>query len=284
MENTDPSEDTIKVDETQVVATLATVKLPTPFWRSNPRRYFTVAEMKFELHRITSDNSKFRHIATNLDPDLLDIVGNIIDNPPATGRYEALKEKLISALSESSEARIRRLLRGQPLGDEKPTVFLQRIRNLIGSDCNQPAVSHILRSLFLEQMPDAVKTVLAANTTDDIDALALQANSVLDVVRPQVFQDAGKINVVDHLKRVEKENVDVIEELREMNRELVKRIDKLSIRVDKLARGRSRSRERSKNARSVSKDSKGTLCYYHENFGEDAHKCRNPCSWKKQEN
>ncbi|EZA47958.1 hypothetical protein X777_15042 [Ooceraea biroi] len=59
------------------------IKLPRPFWRDNAARYFTVAEMTFALHRITSDETKFRHIVINLDGDLLGIVGDIIDSPPA---------------------------------------------------------------------------------------------------------------------------------------------------------------------------------------------------------
>ncbi|RLU19433.1 hypothetical protein DMN91_007990 [Ooceraea biroi] len=43
------------------------VKLPRPFWYDNAARYFTVAEMTFALHRITSDETKFRHIVINLD-------------------------------------------------------------------------------------------------------------------------------------------------------------------------------------------------------------------------
>lgn len=73
------------------------VKLPSPFWHNNSSRYFTVAEMKFEIHRITSDESKYSHIATHLDGDLLDI----IDSPQADGKYEALKHRIIRSLSES---------------------------------------------------------------------------------------------------------------------------------------------------------------------------------------
>lgn len=279
----DPQEVVVKLDDGQVLAAVSSVKLPTPFWRSNPRRYFTVAEMKFDLHKITSDNMKFRHIVSNLDADVLDIVGSLIDNPPDTGKYQALKTKLISTLSESSEARVRRLLRGQPLGEDKPTIFLQKIRQLLGEESHQPGMTTIMRSLFLEQMPDPVKTVLAGNPTDDLDALALQANSVLDVLGPQIFETTARINAVDKAATAEKENAALRDEIQEMKRELSNRMDQLSIRVDQISRGRSHSRERNRRPRSSSRDgSKTALCYYHEVYGGEARKCRAPCAWKKE--
>lgn len=87
------------------------IKLPRPFWRDTAARYFTVAEMTFALHRITSDETKFRHIVINLDRDLLSIVGDIIDSPPINGKYEAIKQRIINSLSESQETRIQKLLR-----------------------------------------------------------------------------------------------------------------------------------------------------------------------------
>lgn len=44
------------------VGAIKAVKLPQPFWRDNPARYFIVAEMAFTLHRVISDESKYRYI------------------------------------------------------------------------------------------------------------------------------------------------------------------------------------------------------------------------------
>lgn len=161
---------------------LKAIKLPQPFWRDQPARYFTVAEMTFALHRIVSDESKFRYIAIHLDADLLGIVGDIIDSPPTAGKYEAIKRRIIDSLSESQETKLRRLLRGQAMGDDKPSLFLQRLRNLAGGQCND----NVLRSLFLEQLPESTRGILAISQLDDLSLLAAQADRIMEVSRPQI--------------------------------------------------------------------------------------------------
>lgn len=164
------------------VSVVKAIKLPQSFWRDNPARYFTVAEMTFDLHRITSDQARYRYTVIHLDADLLGIVGDIIDAPPATGKYEALKRRVIDSLSESQETKLRRLLRGQAMGDEKPSVYLQRLRNLAGGQCNDS----VLRSLFMEQMPENVRGILAISPLDDLSTMAAQADRIIEVMRPQI--------------------------------------------------------------------------------------------------
>ena len=81
------------------------LRLPQPFWRDNLARYFTVTEMTFALHQVTSDDSMYRYVI-HLDADLLSLVGDIIDSPPVHGKYKALKRHIINSLSESHETRL----------------------------------------------------------------------------------------------------------------------------------------------------------------------------------
>lgn len=156
------------------------IKLSQPFWRDNPFRYFTVVEMIFTLHRITSDEAKYRHVVIHLDADLLGIVGDIIDAPPEQGKYEALKRRIIDSLSDSQETRLRHFLWGQVMGDEKPSLFLQRLRNLAGGQCNDS----VLRTLFTEQLPEHTRSILAISQLDDLATLAAQADKIKEVSQP----------------------------------------------------------------------------------------------------
>lgn len=47
-----------------------------------PAYWFQVVEATFQLHRITSEDTKYRHILTNLDPTTIPFVADITNLPP----------------------------------------------------------------------------------------------------------------------------------------------------------------------------------------------------------
>ncbi|XP_029155671.1 uncharacterized protein LOC114936786 [Nylanderia fulva] len=273
-----------------VVSEIKAIKLTQPFWQENPARYFTIAKMTFALHHITLDKSKYRHVIIHLDVDLLDIVGDIIDAPPINGKYEAIKRRIFDSLSDSQETRMRRQLRRQALGDEKPSVFLQRLRNLAAGQCND----HVLRTLFMEQMPEHMRGILAVNQVDDLATLATQADRTLEVTRPQLANigTSGTValpsdisTTTNHKPASEQTE---ITELRLAVEALTRKIERA---FTNKGRSRSRSQSRSKNRgtlrrRAVTPQNKEetSYCYYHERFGADAYRCRQPCTWDRQLN
>lgn len=264
------------------IGVVKAIKLPQPFWRDNPARYFTVVEMTFALYRITSDDAKYRHVVIHLDADLLGIVGDIIDAPPEQGKYEALKRRIIDSLSDSQETRLRRLLRGQAMGDEKPSLFLQRLRNLAGGQCNDS----VLRTLFMEQLPEHMRGILAISQLDDLATLAAQADRIKEVSQPQISSigqaPAGIValpsDVSASKKATESNQPGDINALRLA-------IEALTRKFERSFRGRNRSRSRgTSRSRSTTphKSDSQKICYYHRKFGDDAQNCRPPCSWKKR--
>ncbi|KMQ86215.1 gag-pol polyprotein [Lasius niger] len=158
------------------------VRLPQPLWREMPTHWFNVVEATFALNRITSDETKFRHILSNLDPTIIPFVTDLITDPPHQDKYEAIKKGIISAFGESKEAKLRKLLRGQELGEDKPSHLLRRLRNLAGGD----GTDSIIRSLFLEQLPESARSILAVSPESDLDILAMQANKIMEAIKPQV--------------------------------------------------------------------------------------------------
>lgn len=136
----------------------------------------------------------------HLDAELLTIVGDIIDAPPAQGKYEALKQRIINSLSESQETRLRRLIRGQAIGDDKPSTFLQRLRNLAGGQCND----NVLRSLFMKQLPAHMRGILAISQHDDLNTIALQADRIYETTQPVLFSVDPTSNATAATSTVEK--------------------------------------------------------------------------------
>lgn len=117
------------VRDTANVNAASVVKL-SPFWRDNPYLWFTQVEATFAINRVTSDESHYRYEVVHLDQTVLPLIAELLTNPPEGEKYRKLKNRLISALGESSETRIRKLLASHELGDERPSIFLQRLRNL----------------------------------------------------------------------------------------------------------------------------------------------------------
>ncbi|XP_011171552.1 uncharacterized protein LOC105204193 [Solenopsis invicta] len=231
------------------------IKLPQ-FWKENPVLWFT-------------------YVIINLDQTVLPFVSDIIAAPPAENKYETLKQRIIGSFAETNESKLRKLLRGNELADERPSIFLQRLRNLAGGQCNDA----MLRTLFLEQLPDSVRSILAISEVTDLSKLVLQADKIVEMSKASVAQ----VNVTTQALPAEK--VSMSNEFKVMQY----RIDALTKQVAELCdiqRSRSRSRgydEYRRRSRTRSQERRGAskTCYFHWKFGNEAYRCVQPCDWKE---
>ncbi|XP_018358549.1 PREDICTED: uncharacterized protein LOC108758222 isoform X2 [Trachymyrmex cornetzi] len=222
------------------------VRLP-PFWRDNPQLWFAQVEAAFSIDIVTS--------------------------PPDKEKYDAIKGRLVSVLGETTATRIRRLLATHELGDDKPSIFLQRLRNLAEGQVSD----QILKSIFMERLPENIRAILAISEVTDLSKLAAQADKVMEVAKPF----PGSIQAMspktgDNTSLVNKVSVDIVE--------LTKQIAKLTKQVRSRSRSKSRGRrnfDRRPRSKSQARDNK-ELCYYHNKFGAQAYKCAPPCTWKKK--
>lgn len=254
---------------------VARVKLP-PFWKENPLLWFSQVETAFALSRIVSDDTKFRNVVLVLDPSVLSCVADIILSPPETGKYDSLRRRILESFDESSESKLRRLLRGHSMGDEKPSTYLQRLRNLAGGQCSET----ILKTLFLEQMPENFRVILAINEDMDLGKLALQADKLFEIVTPGVAAVADvRPPSIDIVVTTTKPYVDLSERLTE----ILKRLQRLETRDAGEDRFRRRDRKfyKSRERRTRSKSRDG-LCRLHAKYGADARHCFPPCKWTSQ--
>ncbi|KMQ86146.1 pol polyprotein [Lasius niger] len=197
------------------------LKLPQPFWKEMPAHWFQIAEATFALHKITSDETKYRYVLTNLDPSVIPFVSDLITNPPATSKYDALRSRIINSFEETQESKLRKLLRGQDIADERPSHFLQRLRTLAGGQCTDS----VIRSLFLDQLPEAARGVLAVSSLNDLDGLATMADKVVDIIKPQVVAIRQEDKSANHGQQTEPLTTQM-QELRAM-------VEKLTVEVRK---------------------------------------------------
>jgi hypothetical protein len=125
-----------------------TVRVP-PFWSNEPALWFSQLESQLALANVTADTTKFHYVVSNLDFRNAQVVRDILQTPPRSDKYEALKTALISRLSSSEEQRIQQLLQREDLGDRKPSEFLRHLRSLA------TVPENLLRSLWTNRLPAA---------------------------------------------------------------------------------------------------------------------------------
>ncbi|XP_035209051.1 uncharacterized protein LOC118183563 [Stegodyphus dumicola] len=127
---------------------------PYPFWKVNPTLWFAQLEAQFDIARITVDSTKFNRVISAIESDILNSVCDIVLHPPETGKYDALKTRLIELHSESEESMIRTLLQRLELSDQRPSQLLCRMRNVAGEP--------LLKSLWISRLPQNIQSILAA--------------------------------------------------------------------------------------------------------------------------
>lgn len=254
------------------------VRVP-PFWPEEPALWFAQVESQFTLSKITTDETKFCYLVSQLDHQYAAEVKDIITNPPATNKYVKLKTELVKRLSASQEKRVKQLLMHEELGDRKPSQFLRHLQSLGG-----PAVpKDFLSTIWTSRLPSNIQTVIASQADLELDKLADLADKVHEIApsTPHVAStSAGTLS----------SSSPSYSELARQVSELTNQVARLAEQVSS-GGGRSRSQNRyRRNNRSRSHSRfrqpppDSPHCFYHFNYGAQAVKCKQPCSYKSSEN
>ena len=147
-------------------------KLP-PFYVNNPKLWFVFADQQFLLRNITKDETKFAYLVTALQEDVALRVLEVISDPPAEGKYDALKTALMAQFALKPAEMAAALLDLPGLGDQKPSQLLQHMISLHPPG-EKP--NFLVREIFLRQLPDDVRSHLTDKTNLDIHQLATKAD------------------------------------------------------------------------------------------------------------
>ena len=147
------------------------LKLPT-FWVSSPSAWFAQAEAQFALKSISQDETKYYHVVASLDTTTATRALSIITNPPTTNKYPVIKSFLTSAFGLSEEERASALLGLRGLGDSKPSELIDKRLSLLGE--HKPCF--LFRHIFMQQLLDHIRILLASSTTFDYRELAQEAD------------------------------------------------------------------------------------------------------------
>lgn len=175
------------------------VRVP-PFWKLNPQLWFHQLEAQFANSNIVNDITKFNTIVGVMESDILSSVSDIVLQPPAIDRYEAIKRRLIQQFTDTDNKKLKSLLHELTLGDMKPSDLLRKMRELscgkVGED--------LLKTLWLQRLPLTIQTVLSTSN-DDLNRLIVMADTMFDITEASTIQAISSnnndlVNVVRNLE------------------------------------------------------------------------------------
>lgn len=259
---------TTTATETQIAH--VAIKPPT-FWKNNPTLWFIRLEAQFSLAKITAEDTKFNHVVAALDADVLTSVSDILINPPQNHPYETIKKRLIDSHSESESSRIRTLLQGLELGDQRPSQLLARMRSLAGSAVGEA----LLKSLWLGRLPHSTQSILAA-LNEELNQLAIVADKILETCNPPSI-NAASFDKPQASCTMENQ----IAQLTKQVSELTALVHRQNANIQNQPPRHFRRRSNSQKYKQFKEPSNGQ-CFYHTNFGRNAKKCSPPCSYASE--
>lgn len=265
-----------------ISAVTVNLRLP-PFWPADPELWFAQVEAQFACRRITTQRTRFDHVVSSLSPEFAAEVRDLLLKPPTDNPYTVLREQLIRRTAASEQRRLQQLFTTEDLGDRKPTQLLRRMQQLLG---DRPGVTDgsFLQELFLQRLPHNVRMVLASTPdTFGLDKLAEMADKIMEVAAPSISA-ASTPTVSTPTVAANSTPLAPVEQLRAELTRLEKLIHKLahtqsSSRSSSRSSSQPRSTRRSPTPTPISSNSDLSYCWYHQKFGEQAQKCRQPCAW-----
>ena len=254
-------------DPRTFVAAVA-VRLP-PFWPANPRIWFVQVEAQFSRRGITTSRTKYEEIVCALPTEYATEIQDLLLDPPDDEPYEKLKQQLIARIADSERQKLRQLLTAEELGDRKPSQLLRKMQLLLGEKAKM-IDSSLLRELFLQRLPANVQMILASADSMTLDKLAEMADRIMEAAIPTISSVGATAGGGD-LRKIIREEVAAALKTQERSR------TRYSPGGNRGRRNRSRRRSSSRE-RSVTDVNQEGVCWYHQRFGENARKCRPPCT------
>ncbi|XP_064464257.1 uncharacterized protein LOC135375494 [Ornithodoros turicata] len=164
------------------ISTTTMLRLP-PFWRQNPRSWFRQVEAQFQLRHIQSQQSKYFQVLAGLPPEVAAELDDVLAAVQLDQAYDVLKTAILDRMAVSARAKLQQLLSHEDLGDRKPSHMLHRMKQLLGDSATE-AQQPILRELFFQRLPQAMRVVLAGSEDLSLDRLATLADRIADYSEP----------------------------------------------------------------------------------------------------
>lgn len=100
----------------------ATNRTTIPFMEDAPEAWFMVLEADFQAAKLVNDDIKYSIVLRALDVETLQLIQDILQNPPPNGKYIHLKDAILSRVPEFRLQKINKLVKNLTLGNKKDDV------------------------------------------------------------------------------------------------------------------------------------------------------------------
>lgn len=266
--------------QTATASAVTSCRLPT-FWSSNPRLWIAQAESEFVLKGIRAETTKYHLVIRAMSERDIIQISDIVRSPPTASPYQRLRGELLRRFEPSASHQLQRLLSTEELGDSTPTQFLRRLYALLGDEA-QSFSEACLRELFLQRLPQTVRSLLVASQVSNLPDLAALGDRIMDdtgrvisTVEPDTHpQERSDLNL--RLQALETSLEALRSEIaarpRSASPQTGYRLQRSSPRLRRPSPRRGTRRE-------ASPPPAPTYCWYHFRFGASARQCRPPCQW-----
>lgn len=265
MPNEEPTKLVLSREDVEVISIKS--RLPQ-FWRDKPRLWFAQFETMIANQKL-SDENKFGLAVAQLEKTDVEQVSDIIMSLPNTGRYEQLKNRLLSVYEESENKQLQKLLNEVELGDQRPSQLLRRMREL----ARDKLPDDTLRMLWMSHLPSSTRAVLSVSEESKLDALAAMADKM-----DEQTKEVSSICSCGHSSGSQQLSISTDTKIISMIESLTKEVAALKMDRSRSQYRRSYYQDRQR-SRSRSKSSRSTTCYFHRKFGKEAYRCRSPCNF-----
>ncbi|XP_027213289.1 uncharacterized protein [Penaeus vannamei] len=149
--------------------------LPACSLASLPECFYQV-EQEFLLRNITTQTTKFRLLVTNLPPELLLTVGDLLHNH-WYATYDELKEAILRRTAPNPLTVLSSFPSSDAADNRTPTEILHHFQRLLTrTSTTLPPI--VMRSLFLKRLPADIQQILLVSDAP-LEQLALQADAML---------------------------------------------------------------------------------------------------------
>lgn len=251
------------------------------------------------INDITNDEEKFAILKLSMEPETYRQVAAVIQNPPLTNKFTALKNHIIKTFTQSEASRIKSLLHTIELGNRRPSQLLAEMSALY----NGPK-DRIFVELFVSRLPSTVRGILMgmqsphAGAETPVDTLAQWADAITDQL--DKGERLSAIHSPPGPPRLDEIMVGLTDSINAFNENARSRA-----RQNNKPTGPRKPQQQKQHAytprptkgpdnwddeppapqperRRDDSIARHPMCWYHRTFGHDAISCRTPCNHSSQ--